>query len=247
MPAVGNVKFVTKKLIFDLYHKFGVRGSVRKRPVPHVSLFGPFRTNSIREVIEIMKRVGDNYSSFNYEIDGFDYFERKTWKFIIPRKKKHAIFLKVIPDFNSADFRHALATELLSKKKAEPKNKSIDSDIDFEFHATLAMKDIHHKFEDIWDYLKRYPIKANGVCYRITLLKASTIVCEYDFVQKKILGRREALSRRSWAITEKLLKANQKAGLKNIDETQFYGCPNCGEDTVTKNGKEYCNICNIFL
>ncbi|MBI3640302.1 MAG: hypothetical protein HY223_08320 [Thaumarchaeota archaeon] len=91
----GNAKIVTKKLIFDIHNKFGVRGAVRKRPVPHVTLFGPFNTKSIKEVIQIMKSVGDNYSSFNYEISGFGYFELKKWSLIIPRKKKHVDRYKI--------------------------------------------------------------------------------------------------------------------------------------------------------
>jgi len=81
----GNAKLVTKKLIYDIHNKFGVHGSVRNRPVPHVSLFGPFNTKSIREIIQIMKKVGDNYSSFNFEVSGFGYFERKKWSLFIPR------------------------------------------------------------------------------------------------------------------------------------------------------------------
>jgi 2'-5' RNA ligase superfamily len=208
----GNVKLVTKKLIYDIHNKFGVRGSVRNRPVPHVSLFGPFNTKSIREIIQIMKKVGDNYSSFNYEVSGFGYFEHKKWSLIIPRKKKHAVYLKIEPDSNSLNFRQALAKELIRKTKS--KNIDFDSDLDFKFHATLAMKDIHHKFDDIWNYLKTYPIKTKGICYRITLVKNAKIVCEYDFVQKRILDRREALSRNGWQLTEKLLGNN--------DETQVW-------------------------
>jgi 2'-5' RNA ligase len=198
-----DVRNVTKKLIFDIYNNFGVRGAVRKRPVPHVSLFGPFDTKSIHDVIDIMRRVGNKYSSLDYEVSGFGYFERKKWSLFIPRNQKHAIYLKINPDSNLLNFRSELAQELIPKTKS--KNIDIDSDSNFKFHATLAMKDIHHKFDDIWNYLKTYHIKAKGICYRITLLRTSKIICEYDFVQKKILNRRVALSRRGWKLTEKLL------------------------------------------
>jgi hypothetical protein len=43
------MKLVTKKLIFNIHNKFGVRVAVRKRPVLHVTLFGPFDTKSVKE------------------------------------------------------------------------------------------------------------------------------------------------------------------------------------------------------
>lgn len=209
-----DVRTVTKKLIYDIYNKFGVRGAVRNRPVPHVSLFGPFDTKSVKEIIEIMRRIGNNYSSLDYEVSGFGYFERKKWSLFIPRNKKHAIYLKINPDSNLLNFRSNLAKELIPKTKS--KNIDIDSDSNFKFHATLAMKDIHQKFDNIWNYLKTYHIKSKGVCYRITLLKNSKILCEYDFVQKRILNRRVALSRKGWKLTEKLL------GDQDDDDTQFW-------------------------
>ena len=178
----GEAKAVTKKLIFDIYKKFHVRGAVKKRPVPHVSLFGPFNTRSVYEIKQIMTRVGKNYSSLNYEISSFGYFDIKKRSFLIPRKKKNVIYLKLEPYSDLLKFRHALAKELFRKTKSL--NKDFDSEKGFKFHATLAMKDIHQKFEDIWNYLGNYPIKTKGVCYRITLLKKGVIICEYDFVQK---------------------------------------------------------------
>ena len=238
----GNVKFVAKKLIYDIHNKFGVRGAVRNRPVPHVTLFGPFNTKSVKEIIQIMKKVGYNYSSFNYEVSGFGYFEHKKWSLIIPRKKKHAVYLKIEPDSDSLNFRHALAKELIHKTKS--KNIDQDSELNFKFHATLAMKDIHQKFDDIWNYLKTYPIQTKSVCYRITLLKGSKMVCEYDFVQKRILDRHEALSRNGWKLTEKLLGKKESG---SIDETQFYVCPHCDGDTEMRYGKQYCDRCKMYL
>ena len=31
------------------------------------------------------------------------------------------------------------------------------------------------------------------------------------------------------------------------DETQFWVCPNCGQDTQMKNGRQYCFSCKIYL
>ena len=74
---MGETKDLTKKLIYDIFHKFKVRGQIRKKPVPHVTLFGPFGCKSIREVIHAIGEVGSEYKELEYGIDGFDFFELK--------------------------------------------------------------------------------------------------------------------------------------------------------------------------
>ena len=73
---------------------------------------------------------------------------------------------------------------------------SHDSKNKFKFHATIALKDIHRKFDRIWDYLKNYKIKTNGVCLRITLLKKGKIMYEYELPTKRLLNRRQSIGRR---------------------------------------------------
>lgn len=198
----GEPKNVSKELIFNIYKKFGVRGAVRKRPVPHVTLFGPFYSRSIRDVKQIIQKVGSNYSKLDYELSGFDYFEQKKG-FLGIKKIKHVIYLEIKPSSDLQKFRHSLSKEL--RKKSSAQKHDSDSESKFKFHATLAIKDIHRKFDDIWNYLKQFPIETKGVCYRITLLNMGRIICEYDFVQKRILNRSQAMSRRYWKITEKML------------------------------------------
>ncbi len=192
---MGEPKHLAKKLIYDIFHKFRVQGQVRKRPVPHVTLFGPFGCKSIREVIHTIGEVGSEYKQLEYRIDGFDYFElKKKFLFVITSTKKNVIYLKIIPSEDLKDFRHKLAKKLL--KFTDAVNASHDSRDKFKFHATVAMKDIHYKFDKIWEYLKTYDIKTKGMCYRITLLKEGKIMYEFDFPTKRLLNRRQSLSRR---------------------------------------------------
>jgi len=69
--------------------------------------------------------------------------------------------------------------------RQNPKNTDFDSEKGFKFHATLAMKDIHQKFDDIWSYLKNYSIVTKGICYRITLLKKWKNCLRIRFSTKK--------------------------------------------------------------
>jgi len=192
---MGESKHLARQLIYDIHRKFRVMGQVRKRPVPHVTLFGPFGTRNIRQVIRDIREVGAEYSELEYGIDGFDYFElKKKFLFITTSSKKNVIYLKIIPSENLKDFRHKLAKKLL--KFTDAVNASHDSKEKFKYHATVAMKDIDRKFDRIWEYLKNYDIKTKGMCYRITLLKEGKIMYEYDFPTKRLLNRRQSITRR---------------------------------------------------
>lgn len=192
---MGEPKHLARQLIYDIFHKFRVRGQVRKRPVPHVTLFGPFGTKSMRDVIHTIGEVGSEYSELEYGIDGFDYFElKKKFLFITTSTKKNVIYLKIIPSDELKDFRYKLAKKLLEFTDAV--DTSHDSRDKFKFHATIAMKDIHHKFDEIWEYLKNYDIKTKGMCYRVTLLNQGKIMYEYEFPTKKLLNRKQVLGRR---------------------------------------------------
>ena len=165
---------------------------IRKRPVPHITLFGPFDCRSTKSVIDVIKDVGSDYAKLEYSVDGFDYFEsKKKFLFITTSSRKNVIYLKVRPSVELEEFRYLLAKRLLPITDSV----NIDSDKQFHFHATLAMKDIDRKFDDIWEYLKKHDISEKGVAYRITLLKMGKIVCEYDLHEGKILRRSQVLGK----------------------------------------------------
>lgn len=192
---MGETKHIARRLVYDIYHKFHVRGSVLHRPVPHVSLFGPFGCKSLREVIHCIGEVGSKYTELGYSLDGFDYFEsKKKFLFITTSSRKNVIFLKIKPSEELKEFRYELAKKLL--KITDTVDFDHDSKDKFAFHTTLAMKDIDRKFENIWEYLKNYEIKSTGVCYRITLLKTGKILYEYELPTKRLLNRSQVLRRR---------------------------------------------------
>jgi 2'-5' RNA ligase len=193
---MGDLKEASRKLIYDIYHKFHVRGAVNHRPVPHISLFGPFRCRSVYDVVNTIGQIGSEYSELAYEIDGFDYFEiKKKFLFVTTSSRKNVIFLKIIPSEELKDFRHNLAKRLL--KITDSVNIDHDSKEKFRFHATIAMKDIDRKFDEIWEYLKNYEMRTKGVCYRITLLRKGKILYEYDLKTRRLLTRSQAIRHRT--------------------------------------------------
>ena len=190
---MGEAKHVTRKLIYDIYRKFHLKGAVKHRPVPHITLFGPFDCKSIRPVIQSIREIGEDYSKLYYDVDGFNYFEsKKKFLFLTPSTKKKAVVLKISPSDDLSEFRYKLAKKLLDIVTVTPTFDKY-SKSKFDFHATLAMNDINRKFDGLWDYLKKYDVRIMGVCFRITLTKNRKIMYEFDLRTKKLLDRNTVL------------------------------------------------------
>ena len=78
----GYAKKYIKGLIYEVARKFRVRGVTRKRPVPHISLFGPFTTRYEKRMIVEVTNVGMKYFLVPFRVKGFNYFDNETNKTI---------------------------------------------------------------------------------------------------------------------------------------------------------------------
>jgi 2'-5' RNA ligase len=70
----GPAKRYLKNLILDVAKRFRVTGAVKRRPVPHITLVGPFRTYRIKEVVKEVERVGNKFNPIPFQIKGFNSF-----------------------------------------------------------------------------------------------------------------------------------------------------------------------------
>ena len=156
---------------------------------------GPFETRDIERVITDVESVAKNYNLVNFKLKGFRYFNNPKGK---------VIYADIEPSKELEELRWELAKRLT--KYAELKDW--DKNNKFSFHATIAFKDIDRKFSDIWGYLKsKEESDINQNLLRITILgKGSKIVGEYDLMLKRILNRRQALSKKIWKKTISALK-----------------------------------------
>jgi len=201
----GYAKKYAREMIFDISKKFHVRGITRKRPVPHITLFGPFSTTDEKRVVSQVKSIGRKYCCVPFSLSGFGYFDNKTDK---------VIYLDIRASEKLKQLRHELSKELktITKSKSTQDRKNADK---FYFHATIAFKDIDRKFKDIWSYVSnKKPPKINQYLLRITILKNSRILYEYDLIQQKLLNRKQALSRAGLKKTIEML--NKKCGNKAV-------------------------------
>ena len=186
----GYARKYLKRSIFDVARRFRVKGVTRKRPVPHITLVGPFETREIKRVITDVESVANNYDLVNFKLIGFGYFNN-------PRGK--VIYADIEPSKELEELRWELAKRLM--KYAEI--KEWDKRERFSFHATIAFKDIDRKFSEIWRYLKsKETPNINQYLLRLTIIgKGGKIVCEYDLMLGRLLNRRAALSKKIWKKT----------------------------------------------
>lgn len=194
----GYAKKYAKKTIYDVGRKFHVKGKSKGYVVPHITLFGPFKTNKSNLVISEFCNVCHLYERIYFTFKGFDYFDNE---------KNKVIYMSVNPSQDFKQFRFDLAKAL--RKVSITKSREDRRDLeDFKFHSTIAFKDIDNKFDKIWNYLSRKkPKKIRQTLLRVTLLKNGKILKEYDFMQKRLLNRKQALNKGIWKKTIRILKS----------------------------------------
>lgn len=205
----GYPKEYLKGLIGEVARKFRVRGALKHRPVPHMTLYGPAETSSSHSVFSGIEKVARRYKLVQFEICDF---QGKDGATIVCR-------IDASPELKK--LRRELAEELNKTVNIDDR-QPWDNDSDYWFHATVAMKDITQKFRKILDYvnIKEKP-HINQYLVRITVLnKKRRIEREYDLILKRWLNRREALSKRWWRRTinglrevQGLPEVRQKRGL----------------------------------
>ena len=86
----GYAKRYLKRSIFEVARRFQVSGVTRKRPVPHISLAGPFETRDIERVIMDVESVAKKYNLVNFKLKGFGYFNKPNGKVIYVVSSPHS-------------------------------------------------------------------------------------------------------------------------------------------------------------
>jgi len=133
----GYPKQYQKGLIREVSREFRVKGAIKKRAVPHMTLYGPSKTTSIAKVFAIIEEVCKRYTLVLFKVEGFGCFDGKEGKVI------HAA-ITASPELKK--LRQELAEELGKISAPQP----WDTLRDYKFHTTIAFKDIDHKFNHIW-------------------------------------------------------------------------------------------------
>ena len=178
---MGSVKQQIRTLSDHLEEKFRIGN---KLVVPHITLAGPFSTVNEKKLIADFTRVCTDQTKIpNYEVGGYGYFD-----------DSRVIFVTITPDDTLKQFRYQLSRAI--SPYCSLRSYDLDSAEEFRFHATLAMKLDWLTFQRIkWYFRRQDCVMYRHHPIRATLLRNSKILCEYDFIQERMLSRAQALSR----------------------------------------------------
>ncbi len=178
---MGSVKHQIRNLSNHLQEKFNLGD---KRVIPHITLAGPFSTEDEKKLIEDFTRVCSNQNRIpKYEIGGYGFFD-----------DSRVVFVTITPDDALKQFRYQLSSAL--SPYCSLRKYDLDSADGFRFHATLAMKLDWLTFKRMkWYFRGQESIMYRHHPIRATLLRNSQILCEYDFIQNRMLSRAQALSK----------------------------------------------------
>ena len=187
----GSSKHDIRKMILRLTNKFHLHYAQPEKPVPHITLAGGFTANNEKQLVKDFASHCAATPLCWFTVNGFGYFH-----------DSRVVFININPSDKLKQFRWDLAQRL----KRYCNLKSYDYQEDFAFHATLALNLGASDFIKVKQYIDSQPgPKYKHYLLRATLLKNGKILCEYDFLQRRLLNRSEALDRRLLSRTFQLL------------------------------------------
>lgn len=189
----ARVKKYLKGMICEINRKFKVG---KRKHVPHITLVGPITTRDEKQLISDFARICSETKLMKFKLKGFGTFDNNR-----------VVYVNIEPSERLNDFRVKLAKTLrkyCQLKKSQDKREDKDR---FGYHSTIAMKLCPDKFNAIKRYINRKP-KPNysQIVMRVTLLKQGRILREYDFLQRRLLNRRQSLNKYISRRSKELLK-----------------------------------------
>ena len=178
---MGPVKHQIHTLSNHLSEKFSLG---EKLVVPHITLAGPFSTDNEEKLVEDFTRVcSDQKAIPKYEVGGYGFFGGTR-----------VVFVTITPDETLKQFRHQISRAI--SPYCSLRAYDLDSAEEFRFHATLAMKLDWLTFQRIkWYFRNQEPVVHRHHPIRATLLRNAKILCEYDFIQGRMLSPAQAMSK----------------------------------------------------
>jgi 2'-5' RNA ligase len=187
-----RIRTYLKSMIYSINKKFGVG---KRKHVPHITLVGPITTNDERRLISDFARICSQTKLMKFKGNGFGTFDNNR-----------VVFVNIIPNERFNEFRVNLSKTLKEYCKLPAHNKREEQDR-FGYHSTLAMKLNQDEFNSIKNYIKnRAPPDFTQIVMRVTLLRGGKILREYDFLQRRLFNRRQAMNKHITRRSKTLLK-----------------------------------------
>jgi len=205
-----KIRNYLKWMIHGINRKFRVG---KRKHVPHITLVGPITTNNENRLISDFARICSQTKLMKFKGSGFGTFD-----------DNRVVYVNIGASERLNEFRINLVEALKSYCGLQSHDKRKEKD-KFGYHSTLAMKLDPKEFESIKNHIKSKPAPDfTQVVMRVTLLRNGKILREYDFVQRRLLNRRQALNkhitRKSKELLHRFFKGsyNPDKGVREFEE-----------------------------
>ncbi len=207
----GSSKHDIREMILHLTNKFHLHYAQPRKPVPHISLVGGFSTTNEKQLVKDFTSYCAATPFCRFTVKGFSYFDTTR-----------VIFIDIKPDDTLKQFRWNLSRCLAKYCSL----KGFDYREDFAFHATLALHLEENDFFRVKRYIDNQPEpQFTHYVLRATLLRNGKIFYEYDFLQRRLLNRNEALDKRELTRTFHLLDEFFKGNYNPDSKLRRQGYP----------------------
>jgi 2'-5' RNA ligase len=195
----GTAKKEIKRLIWEVNRKFHIRP--RQRSVPHITIVATFFTRHQNRLVKDFNNICNKTRLIKFNINGYGCFNSSK-----------VVYINIEPSKEMIKFREDLINQL--KRYCKLSSTDIFSFLGiikiikkYSPHATIAMKLGNSRFQRVRDYVnrKKEPSK-EYIMARASLIKDRIILCEYDFLLRKLLNRNQAKSKGVYSETLEKIK-----------------------------------------
>lgn len=191
----GTMKERLREIMYDVADTFGVRAAVDPRPVPHVTLFGPYDTDHGYTVKNRLTDIFGRFDAVPYRVDGFDTF-----------RDSNVVYFDVVPSEELRALRRNISREL---RPICSDYSQYDTNYFYEFHITLAFKDVGDRLDDILEYVRsRYDPQFDCYASRITSLRRRSMMWEWDLPRGEYVTSDDATTAQTWQKTERAIQTH---------------------------------------
>ncbi len=203
-----RIRAYLKNMIYEINRKFKVG---KRKHIPHITLMGPITTDNEKRLISDFARICSQTKLMKFKGTGFGTFD-----------SNRVVMVNIGASEKLNEFRIRLMELLRTYCKLQQHDKRKDID-KFGYHSTLAMKLNPREFNLIKNYIKNKPVPDfTQIVMRVTLLKRGRILREYDFLQRRLFNRRQALNkhitRRSKILLREFMQGRYNPN-KKVDST----------------------------
>ena len=171
-----------KQMIYHLEAKFHLDFFKTARPIPHVSLAGPFTTADEKRLVTDFVALCGKTPFCAFEINTYGVFDATR-----------AVCIRLDPGAELVAFRQNLAQQIAPYCQLAGQ----DTREPFVFHATIAKNINLQKYALIKKYIGQVkPQQFRYHVIRATIVREQEFFCEYDFLTHSVLTRKESLDKK---------------------------------------------------